>query len=275
MYSPHQHVQVFVSVYFYVETLCSGLTDLKPEIPLDDMEADLTPPSDMTPQCLRDVTRLEADYMAHLANPYVDTSSPDYIAATEDKWAAMLRNLRLSDNDERSRVKRSWAELRYSWLRILLHARDVSNNLPSSRAGTSLVRSVSQILHIFHDLASFGQFSPSWPQLRMTNICGCLLVLLMAQGELHILEGKNMFEMLLQVLERHHAMWPDSVRLSKGFRQAVRVFNIHFDDPTEPEIIGSDDVPDMWIDLDSTIAQWTAEFLFDFDLSSVEPSDNA
>ena len=87
-----------------------------------------------------------------------------------------------------------------------------------------LSRVVSQILHIYADVDTFGHFRESWPQLRQLTTCAHLLILCMSAGEFHHLEAVRLWELLLNFLERHGTMWPASMDLVTGLQRAASVF---------------------------------------------------
>lgn len=106
-------------------------------------------------------------------------------------------------------------------MRILLH-------YPRSTIGIGtstiiLARSVSQIIHAYSNLASYGYLNPSWPQLRRISICGQLLVLLAASGEIGTFEGNQLLPLILNLLDGHAALWPIVHEMKLAYRQAAQV----------------------------------------------------
>jgi len=106
-------------------------------------------------------------------------------------------------------------------MRILLHYPRIS--MRNSLSSVVVARSVTQILHTYSSLASLGYLNPSWPQLRRITVCGQLLLLLCASGEMSSLECSHLLKILVELLDGHAALWPIVTSIKATYAQAAVV----------------------------------------------------
>jgi hypothetical protein len=106
-------------------------------------------------------------------------------------------------------------------MRILLHYPRISLAYPLS--SVVVARSVTQILHTYSSLASYGYLNPSWPQLKRITVCGQLLLLLSASGEMSTLECSHFIKILVELLDGHAALWPIVSSIKATYAQAAVV----------------------------------------------------
>lgn len=105
-------------------------------------------------------------------------------------------------------------------MRILLHyPRHESGHAISTIV---LARSVTQIIYMYSQLSSYGYLNPSWPQLKRISVCGQLLILLAASGEIGATEGSQLVRLYVPLLAGHESLWPLVVDMKVAFRQAVQ-----------------------------------------------------
>ena len=93
----------------------------------------------------------------------------------------------------------------------------------NSLSSVVVARSVTQILHTYSSLASLGYLNPSWPQLRRITVCGQLLLLLCASGEMSSLECSHLLKILVELLDGHAALWPIVTSIKAIYAQAAVV----------------------------------------------------
>lgn len=91
------------------------LTDLKPCIPLSEIDVDPTPPPQLIPHCLARASYHTAKYLKDYVDPRVDMTTEEYITSTETGWMEDLKALRHGKDESTPRSQVAWAEFRYSW----------------------------------------------------------------------------------------------------------------------------------------------------------------
>lgn len=198
------------------------MTDLSPAIPIDDLELGFE-------QTMRGVNEgcgrahnHAISYLRDYANPEIDVTVAGYLAIAEEAWSMGLDHLRGQNETGFGKVRRGWAEMRYHWLRLLLHIPRM--NLSSGRAAQATMyatRSAINILNTHSEAASMGKLDPSWPQLKRIITCGQVLVLCCAKGEIHSMEGVALFIRLIALLEAHVEFWPVAAEAILGYREAA------------------------------------------------------
>ena len=106
-------------------------------------------------------------------------------------------------------------------MRILLHYPRITLGYPLSNV--VVARSVTQILYTYSSLASYGYLNPSWPQLKRITVCGQLLLLLCASGEMSSLECCHLIKILVELLDGHATLWPIVSSIKATYAQAAVV----------------------------------------------------
>lgn len=91
----------------------------------------------------------------------------------------------------------------------------------ANQATIYLSRSLASILNIHTDAASIGKLDPSWPQLKRITVCGQILVLCCSRGEIHRLEGADLFQKLIALLQAHVDFWPTAAEAIRAYRAAA------------------------------------------------------
>lgn len=84
-----------------------------------------------------------------------------------------------------------------------------------------VLRSVTHILHIHSEAATFGKLDPSWLQLKRILTCGQVLVLCCHHGEVPGLEATSLFGKLLSLIHAHIDFWPVALQAEQGYRDAA------------------------------------------------------
>lgn len=95
--------------------LRASLTDLQTFVPLADIEVDSTPPSTFVLENLRQASRDAMTLLKDSADPLLDVTSDQYVAATESRWEAVLGVLRHERSAGTAKIKGGWAMIRYHW----------------------------------------------------------------------------------------------------------------------------------------------------------------
>jgi len=106
-------------------------------------------------------------------------------------------------------------------MRILLHYPRISLGYPLS--SVVVARSVTQILYTYSSLATYGYLNPSWPQLKRITVCGQLLILLCASGEMDTLECNHLIKIIIRLLDGHAILWPIVSSIKVTYAQVARV----------------------------------------------------
>ena len=106
-------------------------------------------------------------------------------------------------------------------MRILLHYPRI--HLQHPLGSVIVARSVIQILHTYSSLASCGYLNPSWPQLQRIAVCGHLMLLLCASGEVGVSEGNMILKILIELLDGHAELWPIVSSMKTTYAQAATV----------------------------------------------------
>ncbi|ODO04890.1 hypothetical protein I350_05500 [Cryptococcus amylolentus CBS 6273] len=221
LYAPSEHVGPLMASFFYTDVFVSSLSDLKPYIPLRKVDVDPSHVYNLVPDCLSRASSFTAELLADFNDPAVDTSSFAYIATSETSWNEALRELRNEKTEAVSKCHDAWAEFRYCWLRILLHTPHIHHPLYSAQAYAAISRAITQILQVYGELIEAGQLNPSWPQIQRLVVCGQLVILCSRSGELRHLEIQDLFDRLVEALEKHGATWDTCLALAEGFRKAA------------------------------------------------------
>ncbi|OWZ62893.1 hypothetical protein AYX15_05038 [Cryptococcus neoformans] len=86
LYAPHEQVGLLFSAFYYSNIFRAFLTDLKPCIPLSEIDVDPTPPPQLIPHGLARASYHTAKYLKDYADPTVDMSTEEYITLTETAW---------------------------------------------------------------------------------------------------------------------------------------------------------------------------------------------
>lgn len=94
-------------------------------------------------------------------------------------------------------------------------------------AFSTIGRAVGQILNTYVDLISINHLNPSWPQLQRLVITGQLLILCYDAGEFHKREGQQLFQLMIDLLDKHQNTWPVCSDLILGFQAAAQAFGKH------------------------------------------------
>ncbi|AFR98228.2 hypothetical protein C343_06203 [Cryptococcus neoformans C23] len=226
LYAPHEQVGLLFSAFYYSDIFRASLTDLKPCIPLSEIDVDPTPPPQLIPHCLARASYHTAKYLKDYADPDVDTTTEEYITSTESRWMGDLKALRHGKDECTPRSLVAWAEFRYSWLRILLYAPHLTHARLAAQAHSAIARAITQILHIYPELVAIRQLNPSWPQIQRLVVCGQLLILCYESGELRRCESQTLFGMVVDLLDKHALTWPICAGLAEGFQRAARAFDL-------------------------------------------------
>ncbi|XAO24862.1 hypothetical protein I312_103671 [Cryptococcus bacillisporus CA1280] len=226
LYSPHEQVGLLFSAFYYSDIFRAFLTDLKPCIPLSEIDVDPTPPPKLIPHCLARASYHTAKYLKDYADPRVDMTTEEYITRTETGWMGELKSLRHEKDESTPRSQVAWAEFRYSWLRIFLYIPHLTHPRLAAQAHSAIVRAVTQILHIYAELIAIKQLNPSWPQIQRLVVCGQLLILCYESGELRSYEAQTLFGMVVDLLDKHAPAWPVCEGLAEGFQKAARAFDL-------------------------------------------------
>lgn len=225
LYTEQDQVGALFSAFFYTEMFRASLTDMSLVMPLSEIDVDPTPPPMMFSPCLARSSYFTAKLMADYTDPSVDTTSLQYITATEAQWMPYLRDIR-HNNPESSKAKSGWAQFRYNWLRVLLYIPHIGHAQYSTQAFGAIVRAVTQIMYAYNDLIAAKQLNPSWPQVKRLVACGHLLILSYEAGEIHRREAQSLFQMLVDLLDKHKETWPVCADLIAGFVHAASCFDI-------------------------------------------------
>jgi hypothetical protein len=114
-----------------------------------------------------------------------------------------------------------------SRLRILLYLPFLKANTTKAIGYAAIARSVSRILYTYVDLAAANNLNPSWPQLQRLVICGQILIMCHAAGELQKRESRVLFRMLVDILRKHEDTWPVCSELVNGYSAAAHVFGAY------------------------------------------------
>lgn len=225
LYTEQDQVGALFSAFFYTEMFRASLTDMTLVMPLSEIDVDPTPPPMMFSPCLARSSFFTAKLMADYTDPSVDTTSLQYITATEAQWVPYLRDIR-HNNPESSKAKSGWAQFRYNWLRVLLYIPHIGHAHYSAQAFGAIVRAVTQIMYTYNDLIAAKQLNTSWPQVKRLVTCGHLLILSYEAGEIHRREAQSLFQMLVDLLDKHKETWPVCTDLIAGFVHAAACFDI-------------------------------------------------
>ncbi|KIR99758.1 hypothetical protein L804_02390 [Cryptococcus deuterogattii 2001/935-1] len=224
LYAPHEQVRLLFSAFYYSDIFRAFLTDLKPCIPLSEIDVDPTPPPQLIPHCLARASYHTAKYLKDYADPRIDMTTEEYITRTETGWMEELKALRHGKDESTPRSQVAWAEFRYSWLRIFLYIPHLTHLRLAAQAHSAIARAVTQILHIYAELIAIKQLNPSWPQIQRLVVCGQLLILCYESGELRGYEAQTLFGMVVDLLDKHAPTWPVCEGLAEGFQKAARAF---------------------------------------------------
>lgn len=88
---------------------------LQPRLAAYELDFDPAPLSAIAPGCLAAASLHQAHFLNHAAAHPEDLASKEYIAGTISTWNETLYALRRDKLSTIPRVKRAWAEVRYSW----------------------------------------------------------------------------------------------------------------------------------------------------------------
>lgn len=95
-----------------------------------------------------------------------------------------------------------------------------------------LARAVTQIIHVYSQLASYGYLNPSWPQLRRISVCGHLFILLTSSGEFGLVEANHLLRHFLPLLDGHVALWPVVRDMKSAYCKAAQLLGEDFTCPS-------------------------------------------
>ncbi|KAL1410483.1 hypothetical protein Q8F55_004496 [Vanrija albida] len=276
LYQPQEQASTLFSAYFYADLFRASLTDLRPCLPLIDIDVDPTPPVTLMNEVRSRPSVFTARYLADYADRTIDITNMEYVTATEAMWMPHLRELRHNKEIDSPRFKIAWAEFRYNWLRVLLYTPHLANPQTAPLAYATIARAVTQTLYTYAELISTHQLHPSWPQVQRLVVCGQLLILCHEAGEFHVHEAPKLFQMLVDALDKHEPTWPVCGELAAGFSAAARVYEIEVATPSAgtavfPEPLVSDTEGGAQVDFTGGTA--AGPFLWndlglDFDFSS-------
>ncbi|KAL1410456.1 hypothetical protein Q8F55_004467 [Vanrija albida] len=260
LYPAEDMVGLLFSAFFYMDTLAAY-----------ELDFDSAPLSAIAPGCLASASLHQAHFLNHVAAHPEDLASKEYIASTISTWNETLYALRRDKLSTIPRVKRAWAEVRYSWMQVLLLTPSISSPDAGSTTLPLLARVASQILSTFAELAALGHMSPAWPQVRQIVACGQLVVVCTASGELHQLEARRLMETLLDLLVRFAHVWPSTTELVVSFRKAADSLGLGVT-PEDIETPLAAPLPQAGSTFEE-INHWLLDYPFEFDFSSVMLTD--
>lgn len=91
------------------------MTDLKPAIPVAELEfAPNSHPKGIV-ECMIRASNHAVKFLRDYADPEVDINSPGYLATSEESWSEDLEYLHSQSTTGLLRVKHGWAEMRLHW----------------------------------------------------------------------------------------------------------------------------------------------------------------
>ncbi|OXG97133.1 hypothetical protein C345_02414 [Cryptococcus neoformans A2-102-5] len=197
LYAPPEQVGLLFSAFYYSDIFRAFLTDLKPCIPLSEIDVDPTPPPQLIPHGLARASYHTAKYLKDYADPAVDMTTEEHTTLTETEWTGDLKALRHGKDESTPRCQVAWAGFRYCWLWIFLYVPHVTHPRLAAQAHSAIARAITQILHIYARLIAIKQLNPSWPQIQRLVVCGQLLILCHESGELRSYEAQTLFGMVV------------------------------------------------------------------------------
>jgi len=127
LYPPQDMVQHLTAAFVYTDMWVSvidhvlmtsfraSLTDLKPCIPLDDIEVNVDSTDVFTLSCLARASQYAGQFVRDYHDPDIDVTCDQYVKSKQEEWGAALAFLRAQQTSGMTRVKHGWAELRYHW----------------------------------------------------------------------------------------------------------------------------------------------------------------
>ncbi|KAL1412130.1 hypothetical protein Q8F55_003131 [Vanrija albida] len=197
--------QLFFST-LYKDTWFSTLVDAVPftrwgEYDYDPAHAGSPEPN--RPGILSRLAVLESELLSQIHSGRVDTTSPEFVLATESRWWPLMRECGDERDDGMLALIHPYADIRFNWIRLLLRAGCMSHPTLGASSTPIVARSLSRILHTYASLAATNLFHPCWAQLRRIVTCGQLLILCTTARELGRSEAEELFAVFLALLREH------------------------------------------------------------------------